>query len=141
MASGWCDRYQKAKPCAGRMASITYTDTPTIEAHGVVARPLAVPSRGSSELAIWYLTFRPGSPAQTHTVDREEVFVVRSGVLTGHLDGSPVTIEADDALVVPPGVPFGVGNEGDEPATVLVCTSAGITATMNGERIVPPWSR
>jgi quercetin dioxygenase-like cupin family protein len=123
------------------MPLITYADAPAVEAHGVVARPLAVPSRGSTELAIWYLTVPPGGPAQTHTVDREEVFVVQTGELTGHLDGAAVTVSAGDALAVPPGVPFGLGNAGGEPATVLVCTSAGITATMNGERVVPPWSR
>lgn len=123
------------------MPLISYADAPAVEAHGVVARPLAVPSRGSTELAIWYLTVPPGGPAQTHTVDREEVFVVQTGELAGHVDGAAVTVSAGDALVVPPGVPFAVGNASDEPATVLVCTSAGVVATMNGERVAPPWSR
>lgn len=123
------------------MPVIRSADSPVVEAHGVVAHPLAVPSRGSNELAIWYLTVPPGGSAQTHTVDREEVFVVQTGELAGHLDDDAVTVSAGDALVVPPGVPFAVGNTGDEPATVLVCTSAGVTATLNGRQVVPPWSR
>lgn len=123
------------------MPLIGHADAPVIEAHGIVAHPLAVPSRGSTELAIWSLTVPPGGPAQAHTVDREEVFVVQRGTLSGHLDGEPVTVDTGDVLAVPAGVPFALGNAGDEPATALVCTSAGVTATMNGERVVPPWSR
>jgi len=121
--------------------ALSYADAPTVEAHGITARPMAVPSRGSTELAIWYLTVPPHSDPQQHSVDREEVFVVRSGVLSGHIDGAAVAAGPGDALLVPPGVEFAVGNSGDEPAVALVCTSAGVTATVQGAPVTPPWSR
>ncbi len=118
----------------------TLADAKTIEFHGLVARPIAVPSRGTKELAIWHMELPPGSPGQEHTVDREEVFLVRTGRLSGMLDGAPCEIGPGDALIVPPGVPFSVANDGDEPAKLLVCTSAGVRATLGGNVIVPPWS-
>jgi mannose-6-phosphate isomerase-like protein (cupin superfamily) len=74
-------------------------------------------------------------------VDREEVFVVRTGRLSGTLRGEPCEVGPGDALIVPPDVPFGLANEGSETAHVVVCTSAGIRATLNGETVVPPWSQ
>lgn len=73
-------------------------------------------------------------------MDREEVFVVRSGRLSGTLDGEPCEVGPGDALIVPPGVPFGLGNDGSESARVVVCTSAGVRATLDGRTVVPPWS-
>jgi mannose-6-phosphate isomerase-like protein (cupin superfamily) len=119
----------------------TLAEAKTIEFHGLTARPIAVPSRGSSELAVWHLRVDPGVRGEEHTVDREEVFVVRSGRLSGTLGGEPCEVGPGDALIVPPGVPFGLGNDGGESAHVLVCTSAGILATLNGQTVAPPWSR
>ena len=65
---------------------------------------------------------------------------MRSGRLLGTLGGEPCAVGPGDALIVPPGVPFMLGNDGDEPAHVVVCTSAGVRATLHGEVIVPPWS-
>ncbi|HEY3501928.1 MAG TPA: cupin domain-containing protein [Actinocatenispora sp.] len=123
------------------MPVLTFADSPTIDAHGLTARPMAVPSRGSTELALWYLTLPAGNDGPTHSVSHEEIFVVQTGRLAGHLDGQPVTLGPGDVLAVPPGVPFGVGNPGTTPATVLVCTSAGVTATLDGQTIHPVWSR
>jgi mannose-6-phosphate isomerase-like protein (cupin superfamily) len=118
----------------------TLAEAKTIEFHGLTARPIAVPSRGSAELAVWHLEVAPGLRGEEHTVDREEVFVVRSGRLSGTLGGEPCEVGPGDALIVPPGVPFGLANHGSEPARVVVCTSAGVRASLNGRTIVPPWS-
>jgi quercetin dioxygenase-like cupin family protein len=114
---------------------------PTVEAHGVVASPLAVPSRGSRELAVWRLTLPPGASAQPHSVDREEVFLVESGVLTASLAGREERLGAGDVLLIAPGEEFGVGNPGPDPAHLLVCTSAGVLARMGGQVIAPPWAQ
>jgi quercetin dioxygenase-like cupin family protein len=119
----------------------TLAEAKKIEFHGVTARPMAVPSRGSSELAIWHLEVEPGLRGEEHTVDREEVFVVRTGRLSGTLGGEPCEAGPGDALIVPPGVPFRLRNDEGESAHVLVCTSAGVRATLNGQTIVPPWSQ
>ncbi|GAB2833305.1 cupin domain-containing protein [Actinoallomurus bryophytorum] len=118
----------------------TLAEARTIEFHGLTARPIAVPSRGTSELAIWHLEVGPGVRGEEHTVDREEVFVVRTGRLSGTLGGEPCEAGPGDALIVPPGVPFSLGNDGSESAQVLVCTSAGVQASLNGQTVVPPWS-
>lgn len=119
----------------------TFAEAEKIEFHGLTAHPIAVPSRGSSELAIWHLEVAPGVRGEEHTVDREEVFVLRSGRLTGTLGGEPCEAGPGDALIVPPGVPFGLGNDGTEPAHAVVCTSAGVRASLNGRTVIPPWSR
>ena len=111
-----------------------------IEIPGLTARPMAVPSRGSAELAVWHLEVAPGVRGEEHTVDREEVFVVRAGRLSGTLGGEPCDVGPGDALIVPPGVPFALGNDGGEHAHAVVCTSAGVRATLNGQVVVPPWS-
>ncbi|MDN3356614.1 cupin domain-containing protein [Actinomadura sp. DC4] len=111
-----------------------------IEFHGLTARPIAVPSRGTAELAIWHLDVDPGVRGEEHTVDHEEVFVIKAGRLRGTLGGEPCEAGPGDALIVPPGVPFALGNDGDETASAVVCTSAGVRANLNGATIVPPWS-
>src|SRR5262249_9558252 len=92
----------------------TFATARKIELHGLTAHPIAVPSRGSSELAIWHMEVAPGVCGEEHTVDREEVFVLRSGRLSGTLGGEPFEVGPGDALIVPPGVPFAVTNEGTE---------------------------
>ncbi|MGW2249969.1 cupin domain-containing protein [Kitasatospora sp. NPDC001660] len=63
-------------------------------------RPLAVPSRGSTELAIWALELAPGVHSETHSMDREEVFVVIEGKVSATVAGEDVRAEAGDAIVV-----------------------------------------
>jgi mannose-6-phosphate isomerase-like protein (cupin superfamily) len=118
----------------------TLAEAKTINFHGLTAHPIAVPSRGSAELAVWHLEVPPGSQGAEHTVDREEVFVVRTGRLSGVIGGEPCEAGPGDALIVPPGVPFALGNDGAEHARLVVCTSAGVRATLNGRTMTPPWS-
>src|SRR2546430_8008363 len=94
----------------------TLAEAETIEFHGLTARPIAVPSRGTAELAIWHLEVPPGAHGAEHTVDREEVFVVREGRLSGTLGGRPCRIGPGDALIVPPGTMFALANDGDATA-------------------------
>jgi mannose-6-phosphate isomerase-like protein (cupin superfamily) len=118
----------------------TLAEAKKIEFHGLTAYPMAVPSRGSAELAIWYLDVPPGVRGEEHTVDREEVFVVRAGRLSGTIGEDSWEAGPGDALIVPPGVPFTLGNDGSEHTRLVVCTSAGVRATLNGRTVVPPWS-
>lgn len=118
----------------------TLAEAKKIEFHGLTAHPMAVPSRGSAELAIWYLEVPPGLRGEEHTVDREEVFVVRSGRMSATIGGDPCEAGPGDVVIVPPGVPFSMLNDGSEPARLVVCTSVGVRATLNGRTVVPPWS-
>ncbi|MEV8634752.1 cupin domain-containing protein [Streptosporangium sp. NPDC051023] len=117
-------------------------DAPVFDNGGITMRSLAVPSRGSSELAIWSFDMAPGAAGAEHTVDREEVFVAQSGRIVGVLGGVEHVIEAGDALIVAPNIPFSLRNDSQtERATGTVCTSAGIKATLNGQTILPPWAQ
>ncbi len=117
------------------------TQSRVIETPGLVARPLAVPSRGSTELAMWQSTVAPGYAGNEHTLDREELFFVESGQALLTVDGQALRLSPGDALAVQPGEVVSVGNDGTEPAVLLVCSSAGVLATLNGQVIEPPWAR
>lgn len=122
------------------MPHATLADAPVFDRDGFTFRPLAVPSRGSSELAVWQLEGAPGASSTPHSIDREEVFVVARGRVRATIGDEEHVVAAGDALIVPADTPFQLSNGGDEPATLTVCTRAGIQATIGGETIVPPWS-
>jgi quercetin dioxygenase-like cupin family protein len=101
---------------------------------GFAFRPLAVPSRGTSEIALWTVDVPEGGDGTPHSVSKEEVFYVLSGSVT--IQGQ--TAGAGDAIVVPPNTELSLTGG---PARVLVATSVGIKGTLaDGQTITPPWS-
>lgn len=101
---------------------------------GFEFRPLAVPSRGSTEIALWTVDVPEGGDGKPHTASKEEVFYVLSGSVTiqGH------TAAAGDVIVVQPDTELSLTGG---PARVLVATSVGIKGTLSdGTTITPPWS-
>jgi quercetin dioxygenase-like cupin family protein len=119
----------------------TLADAPRFTRDGFTFRSLAVPSRGSTELAVWALEAAPGARSEPHALDREEVFVLAAGTLAATVGGAAHALAPGDALIVPPGTPLQLANEGAEPALVTVCTSAGMRAQLNGESFTPPWAQ
>jgi quercetin dioxygenase-like cupin family protein len=123
------------------MPHATLADAPVFSRDGFTFRPLAVPSRGSSELAVWQLESAPGAASAPHTLDREEVFVVAAGRMRATVGAAEHVLAAGDALIVPAGELFRLSNDDPSaPAQLTVCTRAGIQATIGGETITPPWS-
>ncbi|MER7989368.1 cupin domain-containing protein [Streptomyces noursei] len=117
-------------------------DAPTFERDGFTFRPLAVPSRGSTELAIWALDLAPGVHSETHSMDREEVFVVIEGKVSATIAGEDVHAEAGDALIVPAHATLQLRNGCPRhPAKLTAVTSAGMQATAGGATFAPPWTR
>ena len=113
---------------------VTGDSAATHEFGGFVFRPLAVPSTGSTEIALWTLDVPEGGGGQPHSVSKEEVFYVVSGSVT--IQGR--TAGPGDVIVVRPGVEFSLTGG---PARVVVATSVGITGTLaDGTTITPPWS-
>ncbi|HEX7302930.1 cupin domain-containing protein [Lentzea sp.] len=101
---------------------------------GFEFRSLAVPSRGSSEIALWTVDVPEGGDGTPHRASKEEVFYVLSGSVT--IQGQ--TAGAGDAIVVPPDTELSLTGG---PARVLVATSVGIEGTLaDGSTITPPWS-
>lgn len=104
------------------------------ERGGFVFRPLAVPSTGTKEIALWTLDVPEGGDGQPHSVSKEEVFYVLSGSVTILGD----TAGPGDVIVVPPDVEFSLTGG---PARLVVVTSVGITGTLpDGTTVTPPWS-
>jgi quercetin dioxygenase-like cupin family protein len=115
--------------------------SPTHELEGARFTSLATPSRGSRDTAVWQVEIDPGTPAVPHTLTREEVFVVLSGVATVDLDGARSIAAPGDAIVVPADAAFGLSNTGHEPVRLVCCLPVGGQArTGDGAVFTPPWA-
>lgn len=102
---------------------------------------LAGPSRGSTETSVWQVEVQPGAGAAPHRLTREEVFVVLSGRAAVRIDGRPAHAGVGDAIVVPPGVPFELTADGDEPLQAICVLPVGGQAQLDGgEPFTPPWA-
>ncbi|SDZ03348.1 Cupin domain-containing protein [Amycolatopsis xylanica] len=124
------------------MSLVTLSEAPAIDNNnGFVFRPLAVPSRGSTELAIWQLEVAPGAKSERHTVSKEEVFLLRAGSISIEVGDEAHSPAVGDAVILPPETPLLLSNPGDEPAVLTVCTSRGIEGKLNGMVIAPPWAQ
>ncbi|MBO3746002.1 cupin domain-containing protein [Streptosporangiaceae bacterium NEAU-GS5] len=124
------------------MSVVSMADAPEIEMDGAVFRPLAVPSRGTAELAVWTVTIPPGAQATPHIVSREEILIVRSGRAAGTVGGESVDAGPGQALIFPPDTPVSVANaSATEPLEMLCCTSAGIKGTVGSETFPIPWAQ
>jgi quercetin dioxygenase-like cupin family protein len=120
----------------------TLADAARITCDGFTFRPLAVPSRGSTELAVWALDLEPGVRSETHSMDREEVFVVISGAVSATVAGREVEAGPGDAIIVAPHATLQVRNaSATEAARLTAVTSVGMTALVDGAAFTPPWAR
>jgi mannose-6-phosphate isomerase-like protein (cupin superfamily) len=123
------------------LTTIRATEAPRFELPGVGFTGLAAPSRRSADLCTWRLTVAPGHTSdQSHTVSRDEIFMVISGAILITPDAEP--LGPGDATVVPAGERIQIVNPGTEPAEIHVAIPAGFTATMaDGTPLgTPPWA-
>src|SRR3954451_22181148 len=97
------------------MAVLPAPAAPTHELGQARFTSLATPSRGSRETAVWRVEVAPGTPADSHSLTREEVFVVLAGEASVEIDGVSTCAHSGDAIVVPADVPFGLANASDSP--------------------------
>ena len=124
------------------MHVITEAEAPRFALPGVTFTALASPSRGASGVCTWRLTVAPKLRSdQSHTLDRDEIFMVAAGAIQLAADGA--VLRAGDAAVVPAGTPIELSNPAGEPAEVYVAIVAGFTAVMaDGTALdTPPWAR
>nr|WP_042180724.1 cupin domain-containing protein [Kibdelosporangium sp. MJ126-NF4]CEL14546.1 hypothetical protein [Kibdelosporangium sp. MJ126-NF4]CTQ88911.1 hypothetical protein [Kibdelosporangium sp. MJ126-NF4] len=123
------------------MSLATRAAAPQFDIDGYEVHPLAVPSRGSSELAVWSISANPGAASVPHQHDREVVFVVVSGRMVARIDGERFEAAPGDAIIVPPKTDFALSNaSADEPASLTVATTVGMQATVDGNSFPPPWT-
>jgi mannose-6-phosphate isomerase-like protein (cupin superfamily) len=114
---------------------------PTHELPGTRFTSLATPSRGSAETAVWTVEIDPGTPVTPHSLTREEVFVVLDGVADVSVDGRRGSARPGDAVVVPAGVDFEIGNAGTGQLRMLCCMPVGGQARTAEATFTPPWAR
>ena len=120
----------------------TLADAPSFARDGFTFRPLAVPSRGSAELAVWSLDLLPGACSETHSMDREEVFVVVSGEVAATVAEREVNAGPGDAIIVPAHARLQIRNaDAGNAARLVVATSVGMRAMVGGAEFVPPWAQ
>lgn len=115
-------------------------DATMFERDGFRFFPLAVPSLGATELAVWALEVPAGAVSEPHSMDREEVFVLQAGGLMASIGDETFALSAGDTLTVPPHALFQIRNERSEVAHATVCTSAGMQAIIDGKRFRAPWT-
>ena len=124
------------------MHVITAAQAPRFEVAGVEFTGYAAPSRGSGDLCAWQIRVAPGLVSeQAHTLDRDEIFMITSGVITLSQDGP--MLAAGDCVIVPAGTAIQLSNPGHDAATAHVLIRAGFSATMaDGAPVgTPPWAR
>lgn len=111
---------------------ISHRDQPVTEWRpGNKTRLLASAASGTSKLLVGEQWFEPGAGAPTHRhPDAEEVVVVVAGTGEFWCDGEETTLEADEAIVFPPGSSHGFRAVGNELLHVWAASSAAAKATI-----------
>ena len=123
------------------MPVITAPTGPTHHAGATRFTSLATPSRGCTRTSVWQIELPAGETPVPHLLTDEEVFVVLAGTARVELDGVTSTAVQGDAIVVPPDVPFALGNAGPEDLRLLCCLPVGGQARLpDGEPFTPPWA-
>jgi quercetin dioxygenase-like cupin family protein len=122
------------------MPHIRSADAPTFQIPDLTVTGLASPSRGSTANSVWRVHIPAGAPGVLHSMDREEIFVALSGRAVATLGPDVHRLEPGDALVVPQGQLFTLGNDGNEEFVALAVAPAAVQACMpNSECFQPPW--
>ncbi|CAN5853826.1 cupin domain-containing protein [soil metagenome] len=123
------------------MPIIKSSESPIFEIPGLTVTGFASPSRGARETSTWRLVIAPGAPGATHSVDREEIFVVLDGTAHATLGDQRLDLTAGDTLIVPANTPFSLSNQGTEPCTAIAMLPVGGRAALpEGAPFVPPWA-
>jgi len=118
----------------------TLSEAPEFALGDAIFRPLAVPSRGSTQFAIWALELAPGMSGDAHSLDCEEVLVIHAGRVSATIGTQEILAGPGDAVIVPPRTSFALRNASAEPVRATAITSAGFQATLGDKTMIPPWS-
>ena len=123
------------------MPKIDNSQPQSFDIPGVRFTPVASPSRGSSETAIWRCVVQPGSNGRPHHVTREEIIVAVQGEGTVSVGTDAHLLRPGDAFAIPAFTDFKVDCTGDVPFEAMVVLPAGGRAVVAGQpSFQPPWS-
>ena len=123
------------------MPVITADDAPVFETGHATITGLASPSRGATDTAAWRVRLDADQPSPTHSLDREELFVVLDGAITAQFSaGHEETATAGSVLIVPAETEFSLVARGGAAEAVCVLPVGGRGRIGNGEPFTPPWA-
>ena len=123
------------------MPIIKSCDAPRFELHGAVFTGGAAPSRGARENCVWRTAIAPHTPGTSHSLDREETFVVVAGRAVATVADETYDLTIGDVLVVPAHTPFALANPFEERfETIVVFPVGGKAKLPSGDAFVPPWA-
>ena len=123
------------------MPHIPFSRAPQFSVPNVTFTGLASPQRGSTDNSVWHVAIAPNSPGLPHQLTREEIIVAISGQAKAEIGGKLYTLEAGDAIVVPPGQDFTLSNDSKTAFTAIAVLPVGGQAVIAGEQpFTPPWA-
>lgn len=96
---------------------------PLVAADGSSVRELAHPDWSSARgLSLAEATVAPGEATRLHRHRRsEEIYLFSAGGGRMTLAGAEFAVRAGDCVVIAPGTPHRLVNDGDEPLVLLCC--------------------
>ncbi|MDT4925093.1 MAG: hypothetical protein QOG01_2806 [Pseudonocardiales bacterium] len=121
------------------MSIVSAEEAPVFDTGAARIVGLAAPSRGARDVAAWRVEFRAGKPTPSHSLTREETFVVLAGSVTAKFADHDETASAGGALIVPAGTEFTLVAAGG-PAEAICILPVGGQAVSEGATFTPPWA-
>jgi quercetin dioxygenase-like cupin family protein len=121
------------------MPVVSSQNAPVFQAGETTITGLASPSRGARDVAAWKVRFAPNFPSPTHSLTREETFLVLTGSVTACFSDHFETAGPGDVLMIPAGADFSlVAREG--PAEAICMMPVGGQAVTAQGAFTPPWA-
>jgi quercetin dioxygenase-like cupin family protein len=122
------------------MTIVSSQNAPIFDAGGgTTITGLASPSRGARDIALWRVRFAPTHPSPSHSLTREETFLVLAGSVAAHFADHVETAGPGDALIVPAGAEFTLV-AADGPAEAICIMPVGGQAVTADGAFTPPWA-
>jgi quercetin dioxygenase-like cupin family protein len=113
----------------------------TFDIPGVRFAPVASPSRGSLETAMWRAVVAPNTTGVVHHMTREEIILAVSGQGRVRIGDAEHQLSPGDAFAVPPFTDFQLEAAGTSPFEAVVVLPVGGHAVVAGQpSFSPPWS-
>jgi quercetin dioxygenase-like cupin family protein len=124
------------------MPVIHAPDEPTHVAGETRFTSLVSPSScGAADTSVWQVEIDPGTVPHPHSLTRDEVFVVTSGMAEVTLGEVTEVAVPGDAILVPAGERFSLANAAHTTLRLICAFPVGGQACLlDGTTFTPPWA-